>query len=88
MTYMELLEIIIKPWLTIEDISKVGGCGRCGALLIINDIEERISREGKILPPTRSKIAPTKMVLDVLGIDEEYVYDMAMKEKTMHQGGY
>lgn len=83
MTYMELLGIIVKPWMTIEDISKVGGCGRCGALLIINDIEERIKKEGKLLPPTRAKMVPTKMVLDVLGLNEEYIYSMAIKEQTL-----
>lgn len=77
MTYKELLEIISKPWVTTEDIMKIASCGRNTATKIRWDIESIIIESGKKLPISNKKHVPTRLVLDYLGLDVDYIKNMA-----------
>ena len=54
-------------------------CGRYSATKVRTDIEKKIRNMGKNLPTSSRKSVPTKLVLEYLGLDEEYIYNMAKK---------
>lgn len=82
-SYNRMLKIIMKPWLTIEDIQEISNCSRNSAITIYEKIAEKIVRDGKLLPLSKTKMIPTKMVLEILGLDEDYIYSMALKEQKI-----
>ena len=82
-SYIRMLNIIMKPWLTIEDIQEIGNCSRNSAITIYETIAERIVNDGKMLPLSKTKIVPTKLVLEILNQDEDYIYSMAIKEQKL-----
>lgn len=47
MSYLELFQIVSKPWASIKEISLIANCGRDAAIKIRNKIEEEIIKEGK-----------------------------------------
>lgn len=77
MDYKRLLELISKPWLNTNEIMQVAECGRNTATRIRMEIEQMIIDSGKILPKSNKKHVPTRMVLAYLGMDEEYIKNMA-----------
>lgn len=79
MNYQQLLELIQMPWVDTSGIMKIANCGKHSATKIRVEIETRIIESGKLLPLSNRKSVPTKMVLDYLGLDEEYIYSMAQK---------
>ena len=79
MNYAMLIKYIQKPWIDTKGIMEVAQCSRHSATKIRNEIEKRILDSGKILPQSSKKCVPTKMVLDLLNIDEDYVYKMCSK---------
>ena len=46
---------------------------------IINVIEEQIIASGKKIPSSCRKRVPTKLLLDYLGLNEDYIYSMASR---------
>ena len=42
MSYLELFQIVSKPWASIKEISLIANCGRDAAIKIRNKIEEEI----------------------------------------------
>lgn len=77
MSYKQLLSIISKPWVTTEDIMQIAACGRNTATQIRWDIEKIIIDSGKKLPVSNKKHVPTRLVLNYLGLDEEYIKNMS-----------
>ena len=83
MTYTQLLKAIMKPWLTLDDIQEISNCSRSGAVAVLQAVEDKIVKSGKMLPVTKAKIVPTKMVLEMLSLDEDYIFSMAAKEQRI-----
>lgn len=87
MTYNMLYEKVLKLWSNTNDIMIIANCGRNSAIKIRQSIETQIEKEGKKLPQCSPLVIPTKRVLDHLGLDERYIFEMAMNEKRMGIGG-
>ena len=75
MSNSDLLNIINKPWLDINDIKLIANCGDSSARRIVENINTMVVDEGKILPPSKTKMVPTKLVLDYLGIDINFIIE-------------
>lgn len=82
-SYTELYKIISKPWLATSDIKIICQCGEKKAVEIRKIIEDEVLSTGKHLPASSIKVVPTPLVLKYLNISENYVYDMARKEKSL-----
>jgi len=83
MSYLELYKIISKPWASIEEIRKIANCGRDSAIKIRNNIESEINKSGKILPTGKTIVVPMKNVVDYLGLDLNYIIEMASTELNL-----
>lgn len=77
MNYKELAELISKVWSTNEDIMKLCGCGLNNAAKIRQEIEQKMEDAGKKIPPSMSKHIPTRLLVEHLGLDENYIFKMA-----------
>lgn len=77
--YKEMSKIIEKPWIDVEGICKIAQCGKHSATKIRNEIEGIVIDSGKKLPISSKKQVPTKLLLEYLGLDEEYIYKMASR---------
>ena len=77
LSYGEMKEIISKAWLNCEDIMKLANCGKHSATSIRNEIEQQIIDGGKKVPKSLSKCVPTHLVLEYLGLDANYICEMA-----------
>lgn len=87
MEYQNMYNIISKPWLDTNDIKKICGCSTSSALLIRQEIEEKVLEMGKHLPISNRKVVPTEVALNYLGIDINYVYNMTLKELELKKLG-
>lgn len=83
MSYLELYKIISKPWASIDEIRKIANCGRDSAIKIRNNIEKEINKTGKVLPTGKTIVVPMKNVVDYLGLDLNYIIDMANTELNL-----
>lgn len=79
MSYKTLSEVISKPWVDTDDIMKVACCGKNSAIKIRLEIENQILQSGKKLPLSSRKFIPTKLLLEYLGMDVDYICKMAEK---------
>ena len=79
MDYRELSQLISFPWIDTEGIMKINNCSRHTATKIRKEIEEEIIKSGKKLPASNRKHIPTKLLLDYLGLQEDYIFNMARK---------
>ena len=79
MDYIKMIDIISKPWIDTSGIMELAQCGRYSATKLRVGIEQKILESGKNLPQSSKKSVPTKMVLEYLGLDEDYIYNMAKK---------
>lgn len=77
MNYVEMRALISKVWLDVDDIMRLAQCGKHSATNIRNEIEDQIVASGKKVPTGARKCVPTKMVLDYLGLDIDYICTMA-----------
>ena len=87
MSYLELFQIISKPWASIKEISQIANCGRDSAIKIRNMIEDEILKEGKNLPKGKTIVVPTKKVIEYLGLDVDYIVNMADTEAKLNNNG-
>ena len=83
MTYVELYEIICTPWIKVDDIKKIASWGRDNAIKIRNLIEQQIISSGKTLPQCKTKYVPTRLVLEYLNLDPNYIAEMALQQKKV-----
>lgn len=86
MTYLELYQIISKPWASIKEIGLIANCGRDSAIKIRNMIEEEIIKDGKQLHHGKTIVVPTKKVIEYLGLDLDYIINMANTEINLING--
>ena len=80
MSYLELFHLISKPWASINEIRLIANCGRDSAIKIRNNIENNLKKEGKLLPKSKTIVVPMKYVIDYLGLDVNYIMNMAQNE--------
>ena len=83
MTYLEFYSLISKPWAGTKEISLIANCGRDKATKIRNTIINEINKEGKRVPEGKTIVVPTKRVIDYLGLDQQYILDMAKNETNI-----
>lgn len=83
MTYLELFQILSKSWLDVNDIKKIGVCGRDTASKIRDNIISSINKQGYNLPNCKSKIIPTSELVSYFNLDLDYISNMASKEKQL-----
>ena len=79
MNYKEMMELISKVWINSDDIMKICHCGKNTAIKIRQNIEKTIIDSGKLVPPSMTKYVPTKLVLEYIGLDEDYIFKMAAR---------
>lgn len=84
MSYLELFQIVSKPWASIKEISLIANCGRDTAIKIRNKIEEEIIKDGKNIPKGKTIVVPTKKVIEYLGLDLDYIVNMADTEAKLN----
>ena len=77
MTYQDFFKIASSPWIDIYGIMQLASCGKSNASKIRNEIEQQIIKSGKRLPTSNKKYIPTRLVLEYLGFDENYIFKMA-----------
>lgn len=77
MDYKEMEQLILKPWIDTYGIMKLAECGRNTAIKIRLEIEKNIINSGLRVPIARKKKIPTRLVLEYLGLDENYIMQMA-----------
>lgn len=88
LNYIELRDAILNPWSDNKRIMLIANCGKNSAIKIRQDIETEILKEGKKLPQSSPIAVPTKRVLDYLGLEEKYIFEMAEEqEKKSSNGG-
>lgn len=83
MSSLEIISILSKQWADVNDIKKIGLCGRDKASNIRDIIRDNIIKKGMKLPETKTKLVPMKYVVDYFSIDLDYVSKMAEKEKKL-----
>ena len=84
MSYMELFNVVSKPWASIKEIQKIANCGRDSAIKIRNSIEEKIIKLGYQLPKGKTILVPMKDVLEYLHLDLQYITEMAINEQKVN----
>ena len=88
MTYLDLFNIISKPWASAKEIKMIGACGRDKASKIRNDINELIKSNGKRLPSGKTKVVPMTKVIEYFDLDTNYITNMAKQEKDITFFGF
>lgn len=79
MNYKEMANVVSKVWINSNDIMKICNCGKNTAIKIRQNVEKNIIESGKYVPPSMIKYVPTKLVLEYVGLDEDYIFEMASK---------
>ena len=77
MSYKEMEKLILKPWIDTYGIMQLAECGKNTAIKIRMEIEQSIINSGLKVPIARKKKVPTRLVLEYLGLDENYILQMA-----------
>lgn len=77
MNYKEMEQLILKPWIDTYGIMQLAECGKNTAIKIRLEIEKHIIDSGLRIPIARKKKVPTRLVLEYLGLDENYIMQMA-----------
>lgn len=55
------------------------GYSRCSTSSDRQDVERPITESGKLVHPSMTKYVPTKLVLEYIGLDEDYIFKMAAR---------
>ena len=82
MSYEETLNILNKLWLDSKDIQKLLNCGKDSARKIRDNIAIIIKSKGYELPLGKNKKVSTKEVIEYLGLDINYIIEMASLEQN------
>lgn len=81
LNYIELRNAILNPWSDVKRIMLIASVGKNSAIKIRQAIETEILKEGKKLPQSSPIVVPTKKVLDYLGLEEKYIFEMAEEQE-------
>lgn len=79
MSYKEMAEMVTKVWINSDGIMRLLNCGKNSAIKIRESIEKEIIDSGKLIPPSMTKYVPTKLVLERVGLDANYILEMASR---------
>ena len=82
MSYEETLNILNKLWLDSKDIQKLLNCGKDSARKIRDNIAKIIKSKGYELPLGKNKKVSTKEEIEYLGLDINYIIEMASFEQN------
>ena len=82
MSYIETLNILNKLWLDSKDIQILLNCGKDSARKIRDNIAKIIKSKGYELPLGKNKKVSTKEVIEYLGLDINYIIEMASLEQN------
>ena len=74
MEYQKLYRLISKPWLTTEDIKKICNCSTSGALVIRQEIEE------KVLDLQEKKKELSEKLIDAESLDQNLIGEPTEKD--------
>lgn len=74
-----MAHVVSKVWINSNDIMKLCNCGKNTANKIRQDVEKIIVDNGKVIPPSVVKYVPTKLVLEYIGLDEDYIFKMVSR---------
>ena len=85
MSYEETLNILNKLWLDSSDIQKLLNCGKDSARKIRDNIAKIIKSKGYELPLGKNKKVSTKEVIEYLGLDINYIIEMASLEQNKNR---
>lgn len=83
MSYLQLFKLILNPWCSTNEIRQIAMCGRNTAIKIRNNIESEIQKSGKMLPKAKTIFVPTQKVVEYLGLDLDYIKEMAKTEEQI-----
>ena len=84
MSCSEMLTILSNPWANLGLIKKVANnCGKDSARHIRDSIIKQIRKDNKDIPYSKNIVVPTKMVIEYLGLDIEFIKEMALKEQEL-----
>lgn len=83
MSYIDAYNILSKVWLDSKDIQKLLSCGIDSARKTRKEISQIIKSKGYELPLCKNKKVLTKEVIDYLGIDMDYITQMAKLEQKV-----
>ena len=79
MNYKEMAELVSKVWINSDGIMQLCNCGKNTAIKIRQDVEREIIDSGKLIPPSMTKYVPTQLVLERVGLDANYILEMAAR---------
>lgn len=77
MTYVEMVSIINKPYLTAKDVSALASCNIKYARKLMADIRREMSENNIPLFNTRQSLVPTERVLKKLRINPSFIRKQA-----------
>ena len=84
MSYIETYHILNKLWIDTKDIQKLLNCGKESARQIRNGVEDVIKNKGYQLPLGKNKKVSTKALIEYLGLDMNYIIEMANLEEKQN----
>ena len=70
MNSQQILKLVSKQWCNLSDLMKLLNCGRNKALVVKNQIKNKLLEDGYIIP---NYYLPMKAVVDILKIDLDYL---------------
>lgn len=73
-------KVLMKGWLSNQDIMILAECGTTRACQIKKEIQKQILVDGFKLPGMK---VPKKRVLTYLGLDENYIFKLAQTEQKL-----
>ena len=85
MSYMQLFEVVNKPWASIKEIELIANCGRDSAIKIRNEIEDRIIKSGRNLPKSKTILVPMKDVLEYFNLDLKFIIEMVKYNQQLNR---
>ena len=82
MSYIETYNILNKLWLDTKDIQELLNCGKESARKVRDEVAKIIRSKGYELPVGKCKKVATKEVIEYLGLDIDYIINMANLEMS------
>lgn len=85
MTFIELEQIINKPYLTSKEVSQLAQCNIKYARKLIADIRKDMQEKNIPLFNTRQSLVPTEKVLKKLKINPSYIRTQAREMRKAYE---
>lgn len=78
MNAKETLELLSKPWCSVNDIKAICNCGMNKAVKIRSELRKKLQNEGHLVA---NNLIPMTEFIKAFSIDIEYLEKMANKNK-------